>query len=47
MHRRFAAGDVPPSHERPTNTRYSVVEFTGLVHVQMSPHDGERYVDTV
>ena len=26
-----------PRDERPTNIRYSVVEFTGLVQVQMSP----------
>ena len=26
-----------PRDERPTNKRYSVVEFTGLVQVQMSP----------
>ena len=26
-----------PRNERPTNTRYSVVEFTGLEQVEMSP----------
>ena len=35
-----------PGDERPTNMRYSVVEFTGLVQVQMSLQ-GRRYVDTV
>lgn len=36
-----------PRDERQTNIRYSVVEFTGLVQVQMSSKGRKRYVDTV
>ena len=32
----------PPRDERPTNTRYKVVEFTGLVHVHMIPIKAKR-----